>query len=136
MTASSAPAHDPAGVPAAVPAPGSTSTAVQAPAAPSRPWLLGALLLAGAAQLITISALLSADPIAATWAALLLAIAPALLAAAAFYAPAPASLPAAVAAAGVMVAGLVGEIAHIGLWFLPALVVLAIGAVLLWRERS
>jgi hypothetical protein len=39
------------------------------------------LLLAGATQLITISALVGADPIAATWAPLLLAVAPAPLAA-------------------------------------------------------
>ena len=42
------------------------STAGSAPvaAAPTRRWLLAALLLAGAAQLITISALVSADPLA------------------------------------------------------------------------
>ncbi len=45
------------------------STAVSAgarpvPAPPSRRWLLAALLLAGAAQLITISALVSVDPLA------------------------------------------------------------------------
>ena len=42
---------------------------------PRRPWLLGALLLAGAAQLITISALPGADPLAVIWCSLLLAIA-------------------------------------------------------------
>jgi hypothetical protein len=36
------------------------------PAPPSWPWLRGALLLAGAAQLITISALVGADPLATT----------------------------------------------------------------------
>jgi len=35
-----------------------------APAPPSRRWLLAALLLAGAAQLIAISALVSVDPLA------------------------------------------------------------------------
>ena len=128
MTTSSTPAS-----------PASTSTALQpvpARRAPSRPWRLAALLLAGAAQLITISALLSVDPLAATWASLLLAIAPALLAAAALYAPALVSLLAAIAGVGVLVAGIAGEIAHIGLFFLPALVVLAIGTVELWREQS
>ena len=60
--------------------------------APGRLWLRGAFYLAGAAQLITISALLSADPEPATWAMLLLAVAPVLLAAAAAFAPAPANV--------------------------------------------
>jgi len=96
-------------------------------APPSRSWLRGALILAGAAQLITISALVSADPLAVTWWSLLLAIA---------FAPAPANKLAAVAAAVVLVAGIVGGILHIGLFFLPALVVLAVGGVKLWREQS
>ena len=58
------------------------------PAPPSWAWRRAALFLAGAAQLITISALNSADPLAVTWASLLLAIAPAPLAAAAAFAPA------------------------------------------------
>jgi hypothetical protein len=58
------------------------------PAAPSWPWRRGALILAAAAQLITISALNSADPLPVTWSSLLLAIAPALLAAVAAFAPA------------------------------------------------
>jgi hypothetical protein len=147
MTASSAPAADSADIPAVVPAPGSTSSAAPAaqasrdsviPALTARggPWLLAALILAGAAQLITISLLTSAVPLAATWASLLLATAPAPLTAAAAYVPAPANLLFAVAALGVMVAGLIGVISHAGLWFLPALVILAIGVVMLWRERS
>ena len=67
------------------------------PAPPSWPWRRAALLLAGAAQLITISALVSADPMAVTWSSLLLAIAPAPLAAAAAFAPAPVNMLAAVA---------------------------------------
>lgn len=102
----------------------------------SQPWLRAALLLSGAAQLITISALVSADPLAATWYSLLLAVAPALLTAAAAFAPAPAKLPAAVAAAVVLVVGIVGGITHTGAFFVPALAVLAVGAVKLWRERS
>jgi hypothetical protein len=37
------------------------------PAPPSWPWRRAALILAGAVQLITISALVSADPLAVTW---------------------------------------------------------------------
>jgi hypothetical protein len=94
------------------------------------------MLLAGAAQLITISALLSADPLAVTWWSLLLAIAPAPLAAAATFAPPRLNLLAAVAGVAVLIAGIVGGILHIGLFFVPALVVLAIGALKLWREQS
>jgi hypothetical protein len=104
--------------------------------APSRLWLRGAFYLAGAAQLITISALLSADPEPATWAMLLLAVAPVLLAAAAVFAPAPANVAATVAGAVVMVVGLVGAATHTGWFFAPALVALAVGAVKLWRERT
>ena len=109
---------------------------VASAAPPSRPWRLAALLLAGAAQLITISALVSVDPVAVTWASLLLAIAPAPLAAAALYAPAPVDRLAAVAGAAVLVAGIAGQVTHTGLFFLPALVVLAIGGVELWREHA
>src|SRR5580698_10978932 len=78
-----------------------THSDVPASSAPSRPqaapvpaprswsWRRTALLLAGAAQLITISALLGSDPVPVTWASLLLAIAPAPLAAAAAFAPPP-----------------------------------------------
>jgi hypothetical protein len=106
------------------------------PAPPSWPWMRGALILAAAAQLITISALLSADPLAATWSALLLAIAPALLTAVAAFAPAPANLLAAGVAAVVLLAGIIGGITHTGLFFVPALAVLAVGAAKLWRERG
>jgi hypothetical protein len=47
---------------------------------PSWPWRRTGLLLAGAAQLLTIAAIIGVDPPALTWAVLLLAIAPALLA--------------------------------------------------------
>jgi hypothetical protein len=94
------------------------------------------MLLAGAAQLITISALVGADPLAVTWWSLLLAIAPAPLAAAAAFAPARLNLLAGVAGIVVMVAGIAGGILHIGLFFVPALVVLAVGTVKLWREQS
>jgi hypothetical protein len=110
--------------------------ASRSPAPPSWPWRRTALLLAGAAQLITISALVGADPIAATWSSLLLALAPAPLAAAAAFAPAPVNLLAAVAGIAVMVAGIAGQLTHTGLFFVPALAVLAVGTVKLWREQG
>ena len=118
-----------------------TSTPVNAPpvpvpAPPSWAWRRGALLLAGAAQLITISALLGQDPPPVTWASLLLALAPAPLAAAAAFAPGPVNMLAAVVGVLVLVAGIAGAVLHTGLFFVPALVVLAVGAVKLWRERS
>jgi hypothetical protein len=124
-----------------VPADTSASTATRTSpppvaAPPSWAWRRGALFLAGAAQLITISALTSADPLAVTWASLLLAIAPAPLAAAAAFAPAPVNRLAAVIAVLVLVAGIAGSILHTGLFFVPALVVLAVGSVKLWREQS
>jgi hypothetical protein len=124
--------------PATATAPDAASAARKAavPAPASWPWMRGALILAGAAQLITISALTSADPLAATWYSLLLAVAPALLVAAAAFTPAPASLPLAVAAAAVLVVGIVAGISHTGGFFVPALAVLIVGVVTLWRERS
>jgi hypothetical protein len=113
-----------------------TSSAAAVPAPPSWAWRRGALLLAGAAQLITISALVSADPLATTWSSLLLAIAPAPLAAVAAFSPAPANRFAAIAAAAVLVAGIAGGITHTGVLFLPALAVLIVGAVKLWGEHS
>jgi len=62
-----------------------------------------------------------------TWWSLLLAIAPAPLAAAAAFAPAPVNRLAAVAGVLVLAAGIAGGILHIGLIFVPALVVLAVG---------
>jgi hypothetical protein len=105
------------------------------PAAPSFAWLRGGFLLAGAAQLITISALLSVDPLAATWSALLLAIAPVLLAAVAAFGPRPAARLAGVAAVVALIAGIIGEVTHTGLFFVPALAVLGVGTAKLWQER-
>jgi hypothetical protein len=101
----------------------------------SWPWRRAALLLCIAAQLITIAALEGADPVPATWAALLLAIAPAPLAAVAAFAPARVARVAVVAAAAVVVAGIAGQVTHTGLFFVPALVALAGAAVRLWREE-
>jgi hypothetical protein len=123
----------------AEPAPVTTTSAAASPPAPaprSWPWRRTALLLAGAAQLITISALNGADPLAVTWSSLLLAIAPAPLAAAAAFAPAGLNRLAAVVGVLVLIAGIAGGILHTGLFFLPALVVLAVGGVKLWREPS
>ena len=106
------------------------------PAPPSWPWRRGALILAGAAQLITISALNGSYPPAVTWSSLLLAIAPAPLAAVAAFAPARiVRLAAAVVGVVVLVAGMAGGIGLIGVFFIPAAVVLAVAAVKLWREQ-
>ena len=78
-----------------------------APAAGSWPWRQSALLLCLAAQLITISALESADPVPVTWAAVLLAFAPAAVAALAAFAPARFARLAAVLGVVVLVAGAV-----------------------------
>jgi hypothetical protein len=113
----------------------SAPTAPAVPAPPSWAWRRGAFLLAGAAQLITISALTRYDPLPATWSALLLAVAPALRAAVAF-GPAPANMLGLVAAAVVIIVGGVGQITHTGLFFAPALILLVVAGVMLWRERS
>jgi hypothetical protein len=127
MTVKNVPAAGPQAVP---------ETAAPVLARQSRPWLLAAFLLAGAAQLITIAALTSADPLAVTWSSLLLAIAPAPLVAMVAFGPAPVARPAAVAAVAVLVAGIAGGVLHTGLFFAPALVVLLIGAASRWRERA
>lgn len=96
-------------------------------------WLFAAFLLAGAAQLITISALVRMDPITASWSALLLAIAPVLLTAVAAFCPRSVARPAVVAAAAVLLAGIVGGIGRTGSLFIPALVAVVVGGLLLWR---
>jgi len=111
------------------------ATAVVSPAAPNWPWRRAALFSASATQPITIPALVGADPVPATWSSLLLAVAPALLAVAATLAPAPVNLLAAVPRLAVPVVGIVAQVTHTGLFFVPALAVLAGGAVKLWREQ-
>jgi hypothetical protein len=123
---------EPAAAPASAAAPGGTSTV---PAAGSRPLLRGALLLCIAAQLITISALNSADPIPVTWAAVLLAVAPAPVAALAAFAPAPAARLAAVLGLAVLVTGIAGQVTHTGLFFIPALAAMTVATARLWRDR-
>jgi uncharacterized protein YqgC (DUF456 family) len=120
----------------AIAATGASTAAVhRVPALPSWRWLRWALLLAGAAQLITISALTRFDPVPATWSALLLAVAPAPLAAAAGFAPAPSNRLALAAAVVAIIVGGVVQITHTGLFFVPALVALVAGGGMLWRER-
>ncbi len=139
----------------ASPATASASTAVQTPGTAGRSpvsakpprsitqrWLFAAFLLAGAAQIITISALLSADPLAVSWWALLLAIAPVLLAAAAAFGPLRVSRPAAVLAAVAVIVGIVGSLidwsitstSHVGVLFFPALVAAVVGGLRLWQS--
>lgn len=122
----------PAGSPQAPPG----SATVVFPAPPSWPRRWAALLLAGAAQLITISALVGADPIPATWSSLLLAVAPAPVAAAAAFAPPPVNLLAATAGIAVLAVGIAAQLTHTGLFFVPALVMLAVAALKLWHEQS
>jgi hypothetical protein len=116
-----------------------TASAARAPAVgaqATRAWLLAALLLSAAAQLITIAALLGADPIPATWAAVLLAVAPAPLALLASHAPAQTARLFAALAAVVLIIGIVAQITHTGLFFVPALAAMAVAAIRLWREPA
>lgn len=101
---------------------------------PSWPWRRGAMLLSGAAQLITISALVSADPEPATWSMLMLAIAPAPLAAGTAFLPARLARLTAVAAAVVLLVGIIGAVRHTGLFFVPAFVVMVVAIIKLWSE--
>jgi hypothetical protein len=115
------------------------ATAIAAPRSArsiTKRWLFAAFLLAGAAQLITISALLGADPLPATWSPLLLAIAPAPLAAAAAFTPPALARLAVVAAAVAMLVGIFGGIGRTGTLFIPALIALVIGGLRLWLAES
>ena len=126
-------ANDPA---AATPSAGTIRDPVPAASAPpSWPWRRAALLLSIAAQLITIAALEGADPLAVTWAALLLAIAPAPPATVVAFAPVPVARLAAVLDTAVLVAGILGGILRTGLFFVPALAAMAVAGVKLWREQ-
>jgi hypothetical protein len=55
--------------------------------------------------------------------------------AAAAFAPAPVNRLAAAVGVLILVAGIAGGILHTGLFFVPALVALAVGGVKLWREQ-
>lgn len=102
----------------------------------SWPWRRAALLASIAAQLITIAALEGADPIPATWTALLLAVTPAPLALAAAFAPVPVARLAAPLAVVVLVTGMIGQVTHTGVFFLPALAAMIVAALRLWREGA
>jgi hypothetical protein len=129
-------------VPSAASTATQSATAISAkpPRSITQRWLFAAFLLAGAAQLITIAALLGATPLAASWSALLLAIAPApLAAAAAFTAPRLARAAAVVAGVAIIV-GIVGSLtswsastAHTGVLFFLALAAVVVGGLRLWR---
>jgi len=97
-------------------------------------WMRGALVLAIGAQLITLSALNSADPLSGSWAALLLAISPAPLCALAVLAPRQYVKPASMLAIVVLLVGMIGGITHTGLFFLPELGVLAYATRKAWTE--
>jgi hypothetical protein len=94
------------------------------------------LLASIAAQLITISALVSADPIPASWTALLLGVAPVPLALAAAFAPVPVARLAAPLAVVVLLTGMIGQVTHTAVFFLPALAAMTGAALRLWREGT
>src|SRR5215472_7012147 len=127
-------------VPATAAASESTAGTVGAPdvvlVRGSWPWRRAALLASIAAQLITISALVSADPIPATWTALLLGVAPAPLALLVALAPAPTTRLAAPLAVVVLVIGMIGQVTHTAVFFLPALAFMIVAALRLWREGA
>ncbi len=114
----------------------SAARAPEAAAQATRAWLLAGVLLSAAAQLITIAALAGADPIPVTWAAVLLAVAPAPLALLASYVPVQTARLVAAVAAVVLIIGIVAQITHTGLFFVPALAAMAVAAIRLWREPA
>ena len=122
-------------VPVAASPPGSIADGA-APTPPSWAWRRAALLASIAAQLITIAALEGADPIPATWTALLLAVAPAPLALAAAFAPAAVARLAAPLAVVVLATGMIGQVTHTAVFFLPALAAMTVAALRLRREGA
>jgi hypothetical protein len=125
----------------------STAATESASASSARPprtitqrWLFAAFLLAGGAQLITIAALLGSTPLATSWSALLLAIAPAPLAAAGAFTTRRLARLAAAVAGVVIIVGIVGSLtdwsastARTGVLFIPALAAVVVGGLRLWR---
>lgn len=106
---------------------------------PSWPWRRGAMLLTGAAVLLAISSLIrGSDPVSATWVPLLLAVAPLPLAAATAFLPAGIGRLTGVAGIVAMLAGTIGAIGQAGMQyavlFVPGLIALIVGTVMLWRE--
>ena len=103
---------------------------------PGWKWCRAAFFLSGAAQIVTISALVSIDALPATWAALLLAVAPVLLGVLIAFGPLRVARLAAVASAAVIIAGIAGGNWRTGLLFLPALIAVLIAGFMLWRQPS
>ena len=110
--------------------------ALDSPAPAGWPWRRAALFLAGAAQLITISAL---GGCRSRPSGLVVAAAGGCARAAGSYAafaPAPVNLLAAAAGIAVLAVGIAAQATHTGLLFAPALVVLAVAADGLWPEQA
>jgi hypothetical protein len=108
---------------------------------PSWPWRRGAMLLTGAAVLVAISSLIrGSDPVSATWVPLLLAVAPVPLAAATAFAPTRIGRLTGAAGIVAMLAGTIGAIGQSGMqyavFFVPGLIALIVGTVMLWREPA
>jgi hypothetical protein len=91
-------------------------------------WRHWALFLCVGAQLITISALTGSVPVPATWASLLLAVAPIPLATVTAFAPVRIARLLAPLTALVLVVGIIGSITHAGWVFIPGLLVLVVVA--------
>jgi hypothetical protein len=108
------------------PAPGSLA------ALPGYKWRRAAFLCSGGAQFISIAAIVSAYTLPSVWAPVLLAVVPVFLGALVAFGPVSVARLAAIAAAVVIVLGLIGDW-RLGILFLPALVSLVIGAVALRR---
>jgi hypothetical protein len=110
--------------------PAGSSTALPATSALSdvrtSQWRRAALLLTGAAQLITIASLTYLLHPGVSWAGLLLAIAPVPLVALTAYAPRPIAKWAVIIPIVVVAAGLAGWITHAGWLFVPALAALIV----------
>lgn len=67
---------------------------------------------------------------------MLLAVVPVPLALVAAFAPAPVSWLAAPLAVVVLLAGIIGQVTHTGLFFVPALAAMIVATFKLWRERG
>jgi hypothetical protein len=103
------------------------------PSAPYWKWRQASLFLCVGAQLITISALNGSVPVPVTWASLLLAIAPIPLAVLTAFGPVSVAKITAPLAVVILVAGIAGSITHAGWVFVPALLVLVVTTLRLWR---
>jgi len=128
-TAQSVAAEQPSGQP------GARQPETLQPVTPTTRWRIGAFLLTGAAQIITIASVTYLLHPRVTWAALLLAIAPAPLAAVTAFGPRPLAKWTAIITALVVIAGLAGWATHAGWLFAPALAALIMVCLRLWGNR-